>query len=200
MLQDCIPVDVVQCKEFLTLESSTIFTRAQVFIAMDWMDGLLTSVISCVPLYMLHLKLVVGVGIWLILNASKKHGKGAYAWVIATDTDMLCHNTGIVYAVVNNMTSYRAEAFGVLSSVMFFRWLFGECDCLFKAHLKIHCDNISVVNSAGLASKTKTDVDVLSQLWFELEEMKEFLTIEFVHIKGHQTLTLFSSRDAVLNH
>ena len=95
---------------------------------------------------------------------------------------------------------YQAEAFGVLSLVAFVCHLFDEDEHSFKAHLKIHCDNIAVVNSAGLASETKASGDVFLQLRHELEAIEEFLMIEFVHVKGHQTLTPFSSQEAVLNY
>ncbi len=167
---------------------------------LDWSDGLLTSVSCCVPLYLLRSTLVLGVGVWLVSDASKKHGKGAYAWVIASEWDILCSNTGLVYAAVKSMTSYRAEAFGVLSLVTFLRRLFLAGECSFKTSLKIYCNNSSVVNSAGRASDTKADADVFLQLCQVLEEMKAFLSIKFVHVKGHETLTPFSSRETVLNH
>ena len=98
------------------------------------------------------------------------------------------------------MTSYRTKAFGVLSLVVFLWRLFAYDNCSFKTTLKIYCDNILVVNSAGLASETKADIDVFWQLHQELEIMKDFLTIEFTHVKGHEKLTPFSSWETVLNH
>ncbi len=130
----------------------------------------------------------------------QKNGKGAYAWAIASHDDILCSNTGLVFAAVQSMTSYRAEAFGVLSLVVFLRRLFTSGDCAFKTTLKIFCDNISVVNTAGRDSETKADTDVFLQLRQELHAMNDFLTIEFTHVKGHEKLTLSSSRETVLNH
>ena len=77
--------------------------------------------------------------------------------------------------------------------MVFLRQLFEAQDTLFQAHLKIHCNNILVINSVGLALETKADVDVFIQLCHELKVMKKFLTIQFVHVKEHQTLDYFSS-------
>ncbi len=93
-------------------------------------------------------------------DASKQHGKEAYAWAIASEAEILCSNLGLVFAEVRSMTSYCAEAFGVLSLVVFLRRLFEGQDCGFLASLEIHCDNISVVNAAGLCLDVKADEDV----------------------------------------
>ena len=197
---NCFPVDVRTTTEFFTMDSTVNFVVPSDLVVGNWSDGLLTSVQLHIPAYLLRSKLVLGVDIWLVSDASKKHGKGAYAWIIASKTDTLCTNTGLVFAAVNSMTSYRAEAFGVLSLVVFLRRLFATEDCSFHTTLKIFCDNISVVNSAGSTSETKADTDVFLQLRHELECMSKFLSIQFTHVKGHDRLTPFSSRETVLNH
>ncbi len=199
-LSDCVPVHVLVFPDFYALESPALPFCCPTTPQVKWSDGLLTSVRSFIPLYLLRSKLILGVGIYLVSDASKKHGKGAYAWVIALDEDILCQNSGLVYAEAKSMTSYRAEAFGVLSLVVFLRRLFESQDCSFRSHLKIHCDNISVVNTAGEYFDITVDADVFLQLRQEVDAMKDFLTLEFVHVKGHQTITPFSSREAVLNH
>ena len=152
------------------------------------------------PLYLLRSKLVLGVGIWLVSDASKQHGKGAYAWAISSETEILCHNSGLVFAEVHSMTSYCAEAFCVLSLVVFLHRLFEGHNCGFLASLTVHCDNILVVNAANLCSVVQADEDVFLQLQHELRCIREFIAVKFEHVKGHATLTPFSSREKVLNH
>ena len=120
-LEDCIPVDVVGSADFFTLELPAAFPLQQELASGNWSDGLLTTVHCKIPLYLLRSKLVLGIGIWLVSDASKKHGKKAYAWTIATESEILCYNSGLIYVAVNSMTSYRAEKFGVLSLVVFLR-------------------------------------------------------------------------------
>ncbi len=110
---NCFPVDVRTTSEFLIMDSAVNFVLSSVLDVGDWSDGLLTSVQLQIPAYLLRSKLVLGVGIWLVSDASKKHGKGAYAWTIALETDILCSNKGLVFAAVNSMTAYHAKAFGV---------------------------------------------------------------------------------------
>ena len=199
-LNVCVSVDAIPNVDFISMALMVDLEFPPVTVTSNWYNGLLTSVVYNVPAFLVQSKLVLGVDIWLMSDASKKHGRGAFAWVIATATDILCYNSGLVFAEVKSMTSYRAEAFGVLSLVVFLCQLFTADDCAFKTHLRIHCDNISVVNTAGSDSETKADMDVFLQLRQELQDIKEFLTVEFVHVKGHQTLDQFSSREAVLNH
>ena len=87
--------------------------------ASNWSDGLLMLVQCHIPWYLLWSQLVFGAEVWLVSDASKKHGKGAYAWAIASESEILCHNSGLVYAKVQSMNSYQVEAFGILSLVVF---------------------------------------------------------------------------------
>ncbi len=199
-LKQCIPADVLQSSEFLSLQSTSELASTPWVEPGIWSDGLLTDVHCSIPIYLLRSTLVLGVGIWLVSDASKQHGKGAYAWAIASESEILCSNSGLVFAEVRSMTSYCAEAFGVLSLVVFLRRLFEGQECGFLTSLKIHCDNILVVNAAGQCSEVKADEDVFLQLRHELKCINEFLKLEFVHVKGHQKLTPFSSRETVLNH
>ncbi len=116
--------------------------------------------------------LLFGVGIWLVSDASKKHGHRAYAWVIANEASILCHNTGTVFAAFHSMTSYREEAFGVLSLVVFLRQLFSDTDSSCHFRLTIHCDNLGVVNKAGFLYLFDADADTnvfcsCSQSWMQ---------------------------------
>ena len=119
-----ISADVVCHSDFVTLESGLGWTQLAEPLASEWSDGILMAAQCNIPEYLLRSKLVLGVGVWLVSDASKKHRKGSYAWVIASDTDILCQNSGLIYAEVRSMTSYRAEAFGVLILVVFLRRLF----------------------------------------------------------------------------
>ncbi len=111
---------------------------------------------------------------WLVSNASKQHGKGAYGWTITSASELLGKNTGLVYSEENSVTSYLVEAFGVLSLVVFLRRILLVQDCSFKTDIKIYCDNISMVNTAVCVSKTKADEDMFLQLQHELDTMKDF--------------------------
>ncbi len=52
----------------------------------------------------------------------------------------------------------------------------------------IHCDNESVIKVTANLNDADADKDVFLQLQFVLQALKHCLTIEFLHVKGHQKL------------
>ena len=98
------------------------------------------------------------------------------------------------------MTSYHAEAFRVLSLVVFLQQLFLDTDSSCHSSLTIHCDNLGVVNKAGSPDLADADADVFLKMKSELGAISKFLKINFAHVKGHQELDFDSTREEVLNH
>ena len=88
-LETCIPVDVKSSLEFLTLESTLKMSQPEQVVSGEWSEGLLISLRCPIPTYLLRWKLFLRVAMWLVSDASKKHGKGAYAWVISLESEIL---------------------------------------------------------------------------------------------------------------
>ena len=134
-------------------------------------------------------------------DASKQGAKGTYVWAIADYDDIFCSNTGIVCGCVESITSYWAEAFGVLSLVTFLWHMFKHFDPREEPMtVTIHCDNEAVIKTTASPLEADADVDVFLQLHQLLQDLKHCLLVEFQHVKGHQKIDQNSSREARLNH
>ena len=145
--------------------------------------------------------ITLGIGVWLVSDASKQGAKGTYAWVVADYDDIYCSNTGIVCGCVESVTSYRAEVFGVLSLTTFLWSLFKDDQPNDeKIQIEIHCDNESVVKMSGHPADADADEDVFLQLKQVLSEIAHCVSVTFTHVKGHQKLNESLPREVVLNH
>ncbi len=137
----------------------------------------------------------------MVSDASKMESNATYAWAIADYEDVLCSNTGIVCGCKESITSYRAEAFGVLSLVTFLWRLFRNYDKRAKKlTFTIYCDNKSVIKTTASPSEADADQDVFLQLQWVLHAIRHCLSVEFLHVKGHQLIDDDSPREARLNH
>ncbi len=95
---------------------------------MTWDEFLLSEVKWHFVPEDVHDIIELGIGVWMVSDASKMESNATYAWAIADYDDVLCSNTGIVCGCKESITSYRAEAFGVLSLVTFLWSLFKNYD------------------------------------------------------------------------
>ena len=80
VLSQCaIPADVVSRGPHLCVTSDTSQKWFPSKAVEDWLKFFLSDVSMHIPVYNLKSTLLLGVGILLVSDACKKHGKGAYA-------------------------------------------------------------------------------------------------------------------------
>lgn len=84
---------------------------------------------------------------WIVSDGSHKEEKGTYGWVIATDTNVVWQGNG--RARGNPMNSHRAEAYGMLASLVFLRHVTRFMGIKLHCHVIRFCDNKALVDSVG---------------------------------------------------
>ena len=70
--------------------------------------------------------------------------KGSYGWVIGDDAEIYVIGNGI--ATGNPTTSYRAEGFGILSSLRFLTKYIEYYGIIETTQIRLYCDNKSMIN------------------------------------------------------
>ena len=84
-----------------------------------------------------------------VSDGSSPHCKGSFAWVISTtQRDQLAHCSGPIYG--HNISSYRAESYGILSLVHFLYTMTNIHTAPLGPPLRthtLHCDNESLVKT-----------------------------------------------------
>jgi hypothetical protein len=118
---------------------------------------------------------------------------GSHAWVIANDFITFIENNGTAYG--SPMSSYRAEAYGKLSWILFLKHckLFYNLDV--KCNISSYCDNKSIVQQTSTSTNhqfasisMKPDYDILIAIQKEQDIIQSFgyLVSNTLHVKGHQ--------------
>ncbi len=69
-----------------------------------------------------------------------------------------------------------------------------------KMQFTIYCDNESVIKTMASPLEADADQDIFLQLQWVLQAIRHCLSVEFLHVKGHQSIDDNSSREARLNH
>jgi hypothetical protein len=146
----------------------------------------------------------------LVSDGGCKTQKGSYGAVLGTSNkETKATVEGFVKGGYSPLTSFRCEAYGMLSSFLFFKHL-----CLFykikglNRHIDYYCDGLSLLNRIShdrfrrLSNKAvlKEDFDLELQILQEIKELEKLgfkITISFV--RGHQTISEQSSPQAVFN-
>lgn len=122
-------------------------------------------------------------------DGSVQGSRASFGWVLSDkDGRRLARCNGPAYGA--KPTSYRAEAYGILSAVRFFYHLQAKWQVTNAFH--IYCDNKSMVNrsnenrrvpDAKPNSTLESEWDVLAEIWTTLKMFPEW---NITWIKGHQ--------------
>ena len=152
----------------------------------DWEDELLCRVELLVPQEELFQRLVEN-GAMVGSDGSVQGPKASFAWVLSdNDGNRLANCNGPVFG--SKPTSYRAEAYGILSVCRFFyhlktKW---QVSCKFA----LYCDNKTSVNrsaerndvlKATPNSTLESEWDVLAEIWVTLQELTMENSIKMIN-------------------
>jgi hypothetical protein len=219
---DCIPVSPNHNGNFMIVRTEMIPRKAPSTIVQydtfdlylnsipSWEERLISSWWSVdtpdIQKYLFHEDTFL-----VVSDGGCKSPKGSYGVVLGTFAkEQKATVTGIVKGSPTSITSFRCEAYGMLSAFVFIRHL-----CL---HLKVkgnnrciqyYCDGYSLLQRISsnryknLKNKDllKDDLDLEMQIIAEIKKLEAMgfrITISFV--RGHQTLTPDSPPEQIFNH
>lgn len=162
----------------------------------QWEQELLTGTRFLYPVHEIaQLWTSPNTDIYIVSDGGHIEQYGSFGWVVATDSTILIENTGAARGTP--MSSYRAEAYGKLSWIIFLKLftplLLVRTKCTFHSYL----DNLEVVRATQLQSNIQfasnaliPDYDILSAIIQEQRTLTGHLILTNTqHVKGHQDNT-----------
>jgi ribonuclease HI len=134
----------------------------------------------------------------LVCDGSVMNEQGTFGWVISLSTgEKLCTGKGPAYG--HDISSYRAEAYRMLSGLLYLHHLLSfysteEGTSWPYRNFVVYCDNKSLVQVVSAKVKTtcqeyvnetmESEWDVVQAI---VQCIKQLGTIDLRHVKGHQT-------------
>jgi len=134
--------------------------------------------------------------ITLVSDASvQKNKQSGFAWIITHDERHLWSGIGLAPGLAEDMYLGRAEAFGVLAGLLFFRYyiLCFSPETYHGAKFQCHCDNQGILtnvtemrSSAIKRNDTTSDDFDLYAAICQAAAHSQPVRVTFHHVKGHQ--------------
>jgi ribonuclease HI len=137
----------------------------------------------------------------LVCNGSVQREQGRFGWVLALSTGVVL-STGKGPAYGHDITSYRAEAYGMLSGILYVNKILqfyqSRQDALTSSakirNMRIVCDNEGLITAIRtLLHRKRSDFvlnDTIGPEWDVIQaivqSIREFGTVAMIHVKGHQ--------------
>jgi hypothetical protein len=125
-------------------------------------------------------------------GCSGRHG--SFGWVLAADGNILWRANG--YALGGPMSSYRAEAFGRASWLVFLRQYCSFHGIHPRCTIRNYCDNSELIKQTSFQycdptwynNPLQADFDLINEIRIETRELRWRVSklCDGVHVKGHQ--------------
>jgi ribonuclease HI len=136
----------------------------------------------------------------LVCDGSVQKDQGTFGWVLALSSGVVL-STGQGPAYGHAITSYRAEAYGMLSGILYVNSILQfyqpRQDALTSAatirNMRIVCDNEGLITAIKTLLRRKRNEfvnETIGPEWDILQAIdraiREFGTVAMIHVKGHQ--------------
>jgi len=144
----------------------------------------------------LYTRLCNQIPIMIVSDASvQKNGQSGFAWVIAQDLIPLWRGMGLAPGPSDDMYSGRAEAFGLLSAIIFLvSYILSFANPIPPTTVGCFCDNLGIITTLTQLQETTTtrpndmtadDRDIFLEIRATAARCPR-LTLQFQYVPGHQ--------------
>jgi len=132
----------------------------------------------------------------IVSDASvQKNGHSGFAWVIAKEADLVWRGLGLAPGPVEDIYSGRAEAYGILTAIIFLQYYLAAYDTRIPVTtINCFCDNMGILNNMNALQDTSitrpndtTNDD--QDIYLAIDAAaRQCVNVEFqyLHVKGHQ--------------